>query len=129
MCTKRGRQCIRFDQYEKRRVIQNFNINHSDLCYRQEGLQAAICEKDANIALLEMTSTKKQRNTELQYLPLLFLLQAGSVTAAICEKDASIALLEMTSTRASIRRAYAVYYAQKSAAYAEITHQRRTEDF
>ena len=31
---------------------------------RQEALQAAICEKDANIALLEMTSTKKQRNTE-----------------------------------------------------------------
>lgn len=31
---------------------------------RQEALQAAICEKDANIALLEMTSTKKQRNME-----------------------------------------------------------------
>lgn len=31
---------------------------------KQEALQAAICEKDANIALLEMTSTKKQRNTE-----------------------------------------------------------------
>lgn len=34
------------------------------LCCRQEALQAAICEKDANIALLEMTSTKKQRNME-----------------------------------------------------------------
>ena len=31
--------------------------------------------------------------------------------------------------RASVRRAYAVYYVQKSAAYAEITHQRRTADF
>ena len=31
--------------------------------------------------------------------------------------------------RASVRRTYAVYYVQKSAAYAEITHQRRTADF
>ncbi|XP_071081975.1 ERC protein 2-like [Haliotis cracherodii] len=31
---------------------------------KQEAIQAAICEKDANIALLEMTSTKKQKNTE-----------------------------------------------------------------
>lgn len=31
---------------------------------KQEAIQAAISEKDANIALLEMTSTKKQRNTE-----------------------------------------------------------------
>ena len=30
--------------------------------------------------------------------------------------------------RASVRRTYAVYYVQKSAAYAEITHQRRTAD-
>ena len=48
----------------RNREIQNFNPNHFYLCYRQEALQAAICEKDANIALLEMTSTKKQRNTE-----------------------------------------------------------------
>lgn len=32
--------------------------------FRQEAIQAAISEKDANIALLEMTSSKKQRNTE-----------------------------------------------------------------
>ena len=32
-------------------------------------------------------------------------------------------------TRASVRRTYAVYLVQKSAAYAEITHQRRTADF
>ena len=31
--------------------------------------------------------------------------------------------------RASVRRTYAVYYVQKAAAYAEITHQRRTADF
>ena len=31
---------------------------------RQEALTSAISEKDANIALLEMTSTKKQRNME-----------------------------------------------------------------
>ena len=31
--------------------------------------------------------------------------------------------------RASVRRTYAVYYVQKSAAYAKITHQRRTADF
>ncbi|CAE1176229.1 ERC1 [Acanthosepion pharaonis] len=31
---------------------------------KQEAIQAAISEKDANIALLEMTSSKKQRNTE-----------------------------------------------------------------
>ncbi|XP_033745225.1 ERC protein 2-like [Pecten maximus] len=31
---------------------------------KQEAIQAAISEKDANIALLEMTSTKKQRNNE-----------------------------------------------------------------
>ena len=31
--------------------------------------------------------------------------------------------------RASVRRTYDVYYVQKSAAYAEITHQRRTADF
>ena len=30
--------------------------------------------------------------------------------------------------RASVRQAYSVYYVQKSAAYAEITHQRRTTD-
>ena len=37
--------------------------------------------------------------------------------------------LPYTGTRASVRRMYAVYYVQKSAAYAEITHQRRTADF
>ena len=31
--------------------------------------------------------------------------------------------------RASVRRAYVVYHVPKSAAYAEITHQRRTADF
>ena len=31
-------------------------------------------------------------------------------------------------TRASVRPTYAVYYVQKSAAYAEITHQRRTSE-
>ena len=31
--------------------------------------------------------------------------------------------------RASVRRTYAVYYVQNSAAYAEITHQRHTADF
>lgn len=31
---------------------------------RQEAIQAAMSEKDANIALLEMTSTKQRRNTE-----------------------------------------------------------------
>ena len=31
--------------------------------------------------------------------------------------------------RASVRQAYAVYYVQKLATYAEITHQRRTADF
>ncbi|KAL5013491.1 hypothetical protein ScPMuIL_007761 [Solemya velum] len=31
---------------------------------KQEAIQAAISEKDANIALLEMTSTKKQKNME-----------------------------------------------------------------
>jgi ELKS/RAB6-interacting/CAST family protein 1 len=31
---------------------------------RQEATQAAISEKDATIALLEMTSTKKMRNLE-----------------------------------------------------------------
>ena len=35
----------------------------------------------------------------------------------------------ITPFRASVRREYAVYYVQKSAAYAEITHQRRTADF
>ena len=34
------------------------------MCFRQEAVQAAISEKDATIALLEMTSTKKQRNLE-----------------------------------------------------------------
>ena len=34
-----------------------------DVC-RQDAVQAAISEKDATIALLEMTSTKKQRNLE-----------------------------------------------------------------
>lgn len=34
------------------------------MCFRQEATQAAICEKDANIALLELTSTKKIRHTE-----------------------------------------------------------------
>ena len=33
------------------------------------------------------------------------------------------------SIRASVRRVYAVYYVPKSAAYAKITHQRRTVDF
>ena len=37
--------------------------------------------------------------------------------------------LFMATVRASVRRAYAVYYVQKSAAYAEITHQGRTADF
>ena len=36
---------------------------------------------------------------------------------------------QTASDRASVRRTYAVYYVQKSAAYAEITHQRRTADF
>ena len=42
-----------------------------------------------------------------------------------------IELLEQVQhrARASVRRTYAVYYVQKSAAYAEITHQRRTADF
>lgn len=31
---------------------------------RQEAIQAALCEKDANIALLEMSSTKKQKNAD-----------------------------------------------------------------
>lgn len=31
---------------------------------RQEAILAAMSEKDANIALLEMTSSKKQKNTE-----------------------------------------------------------------
>ena len=34
------------------------------LTNRQEAVQAAISEKDANIALLEMTSTKQRKNTE-----------------------------------------------------------------
>ena len=40
------------------------NLSFFFVSNRQEALQAAICEKDANIALLEMTSTKKQRNVE-----------------------------------------------------------------
>lgn len=35
-----------------------------DVVCRQEAIQAAMSEKDANIALLEMTSTKQRRNTE-----------------------------------------------------------------
>lgn len=35
-----------------------------DIVCRQEAIQAAMSEKDANIALLEMTSTKQRRNTE-----------------------------------------------------------------
>ena len=35
----------------------------------------------------------------------------------------------MCNSRASVRRTYAIYYVQKSAAYTEITHQRHTADF
>ena len=38
-------------------------------------------------------------------------------------------ILSLRNARASVRRTYAVYYVQKSDAYAEITHQRRTADF
>ena len=40
-----------------------------------------------------------------------------------------LGVISILFCRASVKRAYAVYYAQKSAAYAEITHQRRTADF
>ena len=43
--------------------------------------------------------------------------------------NVEIESLTVSICRASVRRAYAVNYVQKSAAYVEITHQRRTADF
>ena len=47
-------------------------------------------------------------------------LKAFTSDFDVCDKDLG---------RASVRRTYAVYYVQKSAEYAEITHRRRTADF
>ncbi|KAK6176082.1 hypothetical protein SNE40_014437 [Patella caerulea] len=50
----------------KLRKLQAERFKHLEEVFemKQEAIQAAISEKDANIALLEMTSTKTKRNTE-----------------------------------------------------------------
>ncbi|ESO99129.1 hypothetical protein LOTGIDRAFT_142108, partial [Lottia gigantea] len=50
----------------KLRKLQAERFKHLEEVFemKQEAIQAAMSEKDANIALLEMTSTKAKRNTE-----------------------------------------------------------------
>lgn len=54
------------DKEMKLKKLQSERHKHLEEVYemKQEAIQAAMSEKDANIALLEMTSTKQRRNTE-----------------------------------------------------------------
>ncbi|XP_061187411.1 ELKS/Rab6-interacting/CAST family member 1-like isoform X1 [Saccostrea echinata] len=54
------------DKEQKLKKLQSERHKHLEEVYemKQEAIQAAMSEKDANIALLEMTSTKQRRNTE-----------------------------------------------------------------
>ncbi|KAK3102087.1 hypothetical protein FSP39_008635 [Pinctada imbricata] len=62
--TNMTKQLEEKDQKLKR--LQSERHRHLEEVFemKQEAIQAAICEKDANIALLEMTSTKQRKNTE-----------------------------------------------------------------
>lgn len=47
------------------KLIKNECVtNHNHSLFRQEALLAAISEKDANIALLELSSSKKKKTQE-----------------------------------------------------------------